>query len=115
MEDYKSQATELLKAMNSEGWAVGTTTDEAIELIRDFQANYMNTYEIVSYEEINEMVRERLDNGDWKSVKCFLSGAEINSSMGYYLDGYDNVETINKDWIIMKLEEVLSEIKYNED
>ena len=50
--------------------------------------------DIVDDEQLDKMVKEIAENGDWQRVKFFLSGIDSLGDDYYHIDGYANAETL---------------------
>ena len=73
--------------------------EEAVNIIND---------NIIDTEQINELIKEKINDGcDWISIKILLDGIKYNSENYYHIDGYGNIE----DLTIGHLEDMYEDIK----
>ena len=73
--------------------------EEAVNIIND---------NIIDTEQINELIKEKINDGcDWISIKILLDGIKYNSENYYRIDGYGNIE----DLTIGHLEDMYEDIK----
>lgn len=96
---------DILKQLQSVDWYNTDAYDEAIEALIDYDTEH-GGIDIVDYDTAEEIAKRELENGGLMRLKCFLAGAELGSDY-YYLDGYGNLQNINRDWLIMQLEEAI--------
>jgi hypothetical protein len=107
MENYAETAKKLLKQLNAPTIKRYEHTDDALELIREFDCENGN-FDIVDDSEIEYIVESEMKKGGWERVYFFLSGASVNAPYGHRIDAYGNLADIEFDDIKFWLEEIAS-------
>lgn len=96
-------AKKVLKQLKSEGLERYDATDEAIEIIKQY-----NEYaDFIDEDMLDEMIRHELENGGAERVMYFLADADVNPPYGWRIDGYGNLVNVEFDDIITYLEETI--------
>lgn len=107
MENYAKTAKKLLAQLHEQGLKRYEHTDEALELIRQYDCEYGN-FDIVDDSEIEYIIQSEMQKGGWERICFFLSDASVNAPYGHRLDGYGNLVDIEFDDIKYWLEEIAS-------
>lgn len=72
------------------------------------------TQQIVTDEEIDEIIHERLDNGaGWEGIYFMLQGIRMLNQRYYYFNGYANIENLSPRLFYILLDDFIDEVKYN--
>ncbi len=69
--------------------------------------------DIVSDEELDEMVRHEAESGGWQRVAHFLDGIKYMSEDYYYINGYANAENLSQVTLDAIVDDMMNEIKRN--
>lgn len=96
-------AKKILKQLKSEGLERYDVTDEAINIIKQY-----NEYaDFIDEDMLDDMTLREAESGGFQRVKCFLEDADINCPYGWRIDGYGNATNVEFSDIIMYLEEII--------
>lgn len=106
-EEYKAKAKELLKKLNIDSIKKYEYTDEALELIKDYDIEYGLYCDFADDETINQIIRKEIDDNDWQRVACFLADAELNPPYGHRIDAYGNLQNVDLSDIKCWLEDII--------
>jgi hypothetical protein len=64
--------------------------------------------DIVSDEELDELVKQQADSRGWQGVKFFLAGIDYMNDEYYWINGYGNAENLSHE----RLEGIVSDLWY---
>ena len=71
--------------------------------------------QIVTDEEINDIIQEHIDNGaTWTTIYFMLQGIRMANQRYYYFNGYGHIENLTPRLFCILLEDFIDEIKYND-
>lgn len=108
MESLQDKAKQLSQKLNAEGVEKYDYTDEALELLQEYDAE-TNNINIVDDDGINQYIEYDLKNYGWQRVACFLAKVDsLNAPYGYRLDGYGNLCELTFDDIKMYIDEIIN-------
>lgn len=71
---------------------------------------YEHIGDIVSDEELDDMVQERAKGG-WQGVACFLAKIDYMNDDYYYINGYANAENLTTDILGSKVQDLMRAIR----
>lgn len=96
-------AKKILEQLKSEGLERYDVTDEAIDIIKQY-----NDYaDFIDEDMLDEMTRQEAESGGAQRVMYFLANADVNPPYGWRIDAYGNATNVEFDDIIMYLEETI--------
>lgn len=125
IEEYESirklnKVAESLEGISIPENRYGYDTFEVISFVSKLESKRLinDAFEyigdIVEEEEINHLIKSRLENGrDWQGIKVFLSGISDISKDFYLIDGYGNLAEITDNRLSNIVSNVLEEVKSN--
>lgn len=98
------EAKRLLKILKSDDWYKEDYTDQALDIIREYD-EYNN---FIDEEILDEMVKQEAKSGAVR-LMFFLAKAEPSPVYGWMVDGYGNIDNVKLEDIIVKLEDIIKE------
>ena len=102
----QDKAKQLLKILNRCDISKYSATDEALELMQEYDME-TGAINMIDDDSIDELIKNEVDAGGWQRVACFLGGIKtLNTPFGYKLDGYGNLDEITFDDIRLYIEEI---------
>lgn len=99
------EAKHLLKMLKSDKWY--EYTDDAINTIYTWQENDNYGY-FVDEDMLDEYVKHEAEGGVMR-LMFFLRQADPSAPFGYRINAYGNLENVEKDDLIDKLEDIIEE------
>ena len=88
---------------------------ELLLRIADDYDLYDITQQIVTDEQINDIIQEHIDNGaNWTSIYFMLQGIRMANQRYYYFNGYANIENLTPRLFYILLDDFIDEVKYNQ-
>ena len=69
--------------------------------------------DIISTEQLDEMVEHEAQSGGWRRVKYFLSGIDSMTDDYYYLNGYANAETLRRGTLDNIVADLMDGVKHS--
>ena len=70
--------------------------------------------DIIYTDDINDFIKNRLDNGDWQGVACCLANVNYLNDEYYLINGYGNLEEITIDYLNGLLSDFLNDFDFSE-
>lgn len=100
-------AKEILKDFRGDYW--WKFWDEAMEFLCDWQSEHEDLG-IVDSDLVDELVKYEAEKGGYQRVAFFLAGISENLSDAYYqIDGYGNLDTIERSNIDCWLDDIAND------
>lgn len=100
------EAKKILKGLKSDNWV--EYADDAVNTIYTWQENDSFGY-FISEDMLDERVKYEAEEGGVQRLLYFLQGVEKYSPYGYRIDAYGNAETIGKENLIDKLQDIIED------
>lgn len=103
---------DIHRELSGERWYNGGSYDDAIQALYEYQATY-DDIGLVSLDVVEEMAKHELEEYGLARLMCFLKGAEgsITSDNDYYIDGYGNLQTVTREWLLSQLEDAICNLR----
>ena len=102
----QDKAKQLFDKLNTEGIEKYNHTDEALELMQEYDLE-TGAINMIDDDTIDQYIEYEAKESGWQRVACFLAKiSSINAPYGYKLNGYGNLEEITFDDIKMYIEEI---------
>lgn len=99
------EAKKILKGLKSDNWT--EYTDDAVSTIYAWQEND-SFGDFISEDILDERVKHEAEDGVQRLL-YFLQGVEKYSPYGYRIDAYGNAETIRRENLIDKLQDIIED------
>lgn len=93
------------------------TVEDYLNIVHELEAHGMileaSPYidDIVTDEELDEMVKHRAKDGGWQGVAFFLHGVQSMTDDYYYINGYANAEDLTWDTLEAIVSDMISELR----
>lgn len=96
---------DILNNLKRSDWYDTNAYDEAINALIYYGVEH-GGIDIVDYDTAEEIAKRELENGGLIRLKFFIGDTALTDDY-FYLDGYGNLRNINRDWLIMELEDAI--------